>query len=282
MWPFSPKKDNTRKAEKAERRSRLAARTHLFASAAASAALVCFVVFGAVKICRVSDSFGLTKFILINPSEKVTTADIKRFLDLYPGQNIFSVNLEDVRRVLLDHHWIKDVRVTRVPPETIELFVIERQPVAILSAGDERGKTVHYLVDETAMPYAPAAGDDLPDLPKITGFKMEWFRDESEESKIVADELVHAIRLMETAFKENAVAPGKVRRIHFDAEKGYSIFMDSDQKEVVMGWPPYGDNFGRLKQTLAGLADRKDQIEAIDLREADFVVVRGLQEKGQT
>ena len=156
MWPFNGKKDNVRKAEEAERQARSATLRRQVLSVAASLTLVFGVFVGVYKICCISDSFGLAKFILVNPSENVTTAHIKRFLDLYPGQNIFSVDLGEMRTVLLNHHWIADVRVTRVPPETIQLFVIERIPVAILTMTEAPDHRLSYYVEKQEHPSRPS------------------------------------------------------------------------------------------------------------------------------
>ncbi len=281
MWPFNGKKDNVRKAEEAERQARSATLRRQVLSVAASLTLVFGVFVGVYKICCISDSFGLAKFILVNPSENVTTAHIKRFLDLYPGQNIFSVDLGEMRTVLLNHHWIADVRVTRVPPETIQLFVIERIPVAILTMTEAPDHRLSYYVDKTGTPFSPVPEDNALELPEISGFTMAGFLNESGQTKNLSGKLLEAVHLIETARDKAGILSDRVHRIHFDAAKGYSIFIDSDNKQVLMGPPPYGESLRRLTRIMAGLGEKRDQIEAIDLRESEFTVVTGLHEEDQ-
>ena len=87
--------------------------------------------------------------------------------------------------------------------------------------------------------------------------------------------------MIETARDKAGILSDRVHRIHFDAAKGYSIFIDSDNKQVLMGPPPYGESLRRLTRIMAGLGEKRDQIEAIDLRESEFTVVTGLHEEDQ-
>lgn len=56
---------------------------------------------------------------------------IIRLIRLDRGQSIFEVNPQKIRRSLITLQWIKDAIVRRKLPNTIDITVIERRPVAI-------------------------------------------------------------------------------------------------------------------------------------------------------
>ncbi len=282
MWPFKVGKTNKLKVEKDDDRVRVMSLARVAAAGAATLILIAASIFGVVHICRHSDAFGLKKFILLNPSENVTTANIKRFLELYPDQNIFSVDLHSVRKALLKHHWIADARVTRVPPETIELYVFEKVPVAVLTAADTRGEISRYYLDKTGEPFTPIVSEIPEELPEITGFKKEWFRQGSIEASGLHGDLREAIRLMDLFEGNGVAAADRIHSIHFDKKLGYSVVMDADRKKILFGWPPYGDSFTTLGRVLAKIHEDREKVRAIDLRESEFTVVQRMTEEGQT
>ncbi|MCX7974256.1 MAG: FtsQ-type POTRA domain-containing protein [Candidatus Aminicenantes bacterium] len=75
-------------------------------------------------------------------------------------QNILKLDLKRIENVVLAHRWVKQAKVRKVFPNSLEIIIDERQPVAILKQRDQA-----YLIDEEGRKLEP--GDDSSDLPVI-------------------------------------------------------------------------------------------------------------------
>jgi cell division protein FtsQ len=74
------------------------------------------------------------------------------------------VDLALVRERLLKYPWVKDARVSRRLPNTLRIFIIEREPAAIWQSHGQL-----MLVDPTGVPLEPVSTDAMPDLPLLIG-----------------------------------------------------------------------------------------------------------------
>ena len=74
------------------------------------------------------------------------------------------VDLALVRERLLQHPWVKDARVSRQLPNTLRIFIVEREPAAIWQ---NHGQLM--LIDPSGVPLEPVAREAMPDLPLVIG-----------------------------------------------------------------------------------------------------------------
>lgn len=74
------------------------------------------------------------------------------------------VDLALVRERLLKYPWIEDARVSRRLPNTLRIFIVERQPAAIWQ---NHGQLL--LIDGKGVPLEPVKREAMPDLPLIIG-----------------------------------------------------------------------------------------------------------------
>lgn len=74
------------------------------------------------------------------------------------------VDLDLVRERLLKFPWVKDARVSRRLPNTLRIFIIEREAAAIWQSHGQL-----MLVDPTGVPLEPVSTDAMPDLPLLIG-----------------------------------------------------------------------------------------------------------------
>jgi cell division protein FtsQ len=74
------------------------------------------------------------------------------------------VDLAGVRERLIQYPWIEDARVSRRLPNTLRIFIVERQPAAIWQ---NHGQLL--LIDGTGVPLEPVKREAMPDLPLIIG-----------------------------------------------------------------------------------------------------------------
>jgi cell division protein FtsQ len=74
------------------------------------------------------------------------------------------VDLAGVRERLLRYPWIEDARVSRRLPNTLRIFIVERQPAAIWQ---NHGQLM--LIDGKGVPLEPVNREAMPDLPLLIG-----------------------------------------------------------------------------------------------------------------
>ena len=75
-----------------------------------------------------------------------------------------AVELDDVRRDLMQYGWIKDARVSRRLPDTLVVDIVERTPAAIWQ-NDGRLS----LIDDSGVVLEPVTVATMPDLPLVIG-----------------------------------------------------------------------------------------------------------------
>lgn len=106
-----------------------------------------------------SDQFAIRE-IRVAGTDRVPAAWAHDRLGSFEGRRIFGVGLAEVETALAGHDWVRGARLRRLPPNCLEVEILERRPVALTA----RDQTLAYL-DSTGRvigPYDPAIeSDDL-------------------------------------------------------------------------------------------------------------------------
>ena len=79
-------------------------------------------------------------------------------------RSMAAVELDDVRRDLMQYGWIKDARVSRRLPDTLVVDIVDRTPAAIWQ-NDGRLS----LIDDSGVVLEPVTVATMPDLPLVIG-----------------------------------------------------------------------------------------------------------------
>jgi cell division protein FtsQ len=77
------------------------------------------------------------KKVDIYGNEKVETAVIEKHIGNLEGENIYLVDLEDVRNKVSQEPWVAHVIVERVLPSTLQIHILEESPQALFIDGNE-------------------------------------------------------------------------------------------------------------------------------------------------
>jgi cell division septal protein FtsQ len=97
--------------------------------------------------------------------ERLSTGEVLALVDGLRGQNLLAADLGRWQQKLLSSPWVERATIRRVLPSTVEITVIERQPMGVARIG-----TALYLVDAGGViidEYGPTYADI--DLPIIDG-----------------------------------------------------------------------------------------------------------------
>ncbi|UYY59553.1 cell division protein FtsQ/DivIB [Sphingomonas sp. S2-65] len=74
------------------------------------------------------------------------------------------VDLKAIRERLLQYPWVQDARVSRRLPDTLRVFIVEREPAAVWQ---NHGQLM--LVDTAGVPLEPVSREAMPELPLLVG-----------------------------------------------------------------------------------------------------------------
>ena len=91
----------------------------------------------------INSNYFYSKNINISGNKNISNEEIIDFLNIKKDKNIFMYSISSMEEKLLNNNYIKDVKIERKIPDTINIKLQERDIFAILSNGK-----VNYLVDE--------------------------------------------------------------------------------------------------------------------------------------
>ena len=113
-----------------------------------------------------SPRFAL-RTVRVQGLHRATEHELLRLAGVAPGTNLWSLDPATVAQAMAAHPWVRTVEVTRGLPDTLQLRVDERTPVALASLGDL------YVVDADGAPFKRVSAAEALDLPLLTGLSRE-------------------------------------------------------------------------------------------------------------
>jgi len=134
--------------------------------------------------------------VAVTGVDRVPASELIALAGLSAGQRLPDIDAAAIRDALLRHPWVRDARVTTLPPDHVLMAIDERRAAAIVATPDAR-----RFVDADGVPFAPADGAD--DLAVIEGV-------DSAALGVENPLLVQALRLLAAADAEGLPAPQRV------------------------------------------------------------------------
>jgi hypothetical protein len=133
------------------------ARTFLFIGLPAAVATVGLVFAGmeATRFLTTAPQFAVRKVEVVTKGA-ADKDELVRLAGVSPGSNIFSLDLEEIRKRVERDPWVHDATVTRELPNKIQISYRSQEPKAILGAD-----SMYYLNSEGVPFYRVQKGDSL-------------------------------------------------------------------------------------------------------------------------
>jgi cell division septal protein FtsQ len=176
------------------------------------------------------------------------------------------VDLERWRHRILSSPWVEQVALRRVLPSTIEVFIRERQPLAI---GRVRGEL--FLVDGAGRiidDYGP--GYAQFDLPIVDGLAASPARGDSaldEGRAALAARVVSSLRRNEAMYR-------RVSQIDVSNARDAVVILEGDRALVHLGEEQFAERLESYVDLAPALRAQVPEIEYVDLRFDNRVYVR--------
>lgn len=229
-------------------------------------ALAFLLAIAVVVVCLLSSPALEVRIIEFAGLNRVGRQDIQATLDLWPGDNILSVSLEELGRKALSHPWIRYADVQRKLPNTINVRVAERSPIAIIQLDKL------YYADDQGSIFARATAQEGLDFPVITGLEQKDVVDANPRVRRMLEQALGIIRF----FGHNKnLLPGYISEVHVDPVLGLTLVLEDNRASIMLGSEGELEKVGRLHMVLDALRreGKRQAVSRIDLNYRDRVVV---------
>jgi cell division protein FtsQ len=201
--------------------------------------------------------------IVISGNERLSRGEVLAVLSGLRGENLVFTDLNVWRRRLMASPWVRDAALRRSLPSTVEVVLLERQPIGIGRINGEM-----YLIDERGLiidQYGPQYSDF--DLPIIDGLGGGGDSMTDEPRAELAARVVGALKTKPALAKR--LSQVDVTDVH-----NASVILMGDSAVIELG----DDQFLPRLESYLGLAsalrERVPDIDYVDLRFDDRIYVR--------
>lgn len=246
------------------RRSRL---HHLWAAVRVltACAVVAYAGWRGVTLVATAPAL-LVSDITVSGNARLATGEVLAMLDGLRGRNILGLDLPDWRQRLTASPWVADAALRRVLPATIEVQVVEREPMAIARIG-----SALYLIDDTGVvlgEYGPAFAD--LDLPIVDGL------DEPKggsRGQVDSARVALAARVI-AALAARPDLADKVSQIDVSRADDAVVMLEGDTALLRLGDEDFADRLQQYLELGDALRERVAAIDYVDLRFPERLYVR--------
>ena len=217
---------------------------------------------GARSLLKVS-RFAIERVNVAGQS-RLSAAEVVAASGLVPGQSLWSL---DTRRAVTGVETLPLVRraeVVRAWPNRVTVFVEERQPFTLVSAGGL------YWVDEQGVPLGPETRPITLAAPVISGLGAG---DVAAAGRAPSERVTVGVALLRTLVRAQSPLLKDISEVDVSRAEGPVLYM-LDGVEVRIGSEDWDGRLGRLGGVLAQLRASGQRVTSIDLRFRDQVVLR--------
>ncbi|MDR0534311.1 MAG: FtsQ-type POTRA domain-containing protein [Verrucomicrobiales bacterium] len=194
----------------------------------------------------------------------VSRSEVLRVANIQVGQNIMTLNLEEIRQSLKQISYVDTVRVERVLPSRLKITIDERQPVARIDPksldGNELAQSTYYIDAEGYM-MRPKPGEELKLLPVIKGVPADQVQDGQKTDR---PEILSALNLLRLADYAALKGDLDLTQIGVDS-KGYLVLNTRDQGSIHFRTNYLPEQVQRLKTILEYAHSKGLVIRTVDL-----------------
>lgn len=195
--------------------------------------------------------------IVVHGNARLSTRDVLDRLQGLRGEHVLHVDLEHWRQQVMTSRWVEYAAIRRVLPSTIEIFIRERQPLAIGRLHDEL-----YLVDAGGTiidQYGP--GYAKFDLPLVDGLSPQ-----TPGQLMVDDRRVELAGRVIAALRRDDQLYRKVSQIVVNDEHDAAVILDGDRALVRLGEDQFKERLQMYLDLAPRLREQVPVIDSVDLR----------------
>jgi hypothetical protein len=193
-----------------------------------------------------AEALSLQK-IEIRGNARAPKDQILALAGVHTGQNLLSVDPEEVAAGVARHPWVKSAHAERRFPGELSIEVVEHDPRLLVALGN-----VYYANAEGEVVKRQAPGEHEA-LPLVTGLsRAEVERGDGRAQARLRD----AVGFLADLRAVTGAGPVEVDEIHLDAVQGLSFVPAGDTIQVHVGRPPYKEKLEKLEEVRRVLTER--------------------------
>jgi len=199
--------------------------------------------------------------IAVRGHVRLSSGEVQALVDGLRGSSILTADLPEYRARLLQSPWVADVALRRVLPSTIEVFVSEREPVALCRINGQL-----YLIDRAGTvidEFGPKYKTEKFDLPIVDGATTV---PSSGEPMVDPARVALAARVIDDVATNPALA-SRLSQIDVSDAFDAVVLLDDDPAMLHLGT----EKFAQRLQGYLDLADRvRETVPDIDYASLQF------------
>ena len=210
--------------------------------------------------------------ILVSGNERLSRVDVIAVLSGLRGQSLLFTDLDAWRRRLMASSWVREAALRRSLPSTVEVVVLERQPMGV---GRINGEL--YLVDERGVvidQFGPQYADF--DLPMIDGLAAATPSAEPHAAPATMTDETRAdlaARVI-AALKSNAAVARWLSQVDVSDPHNATVILNGDPAVIELGEEQFLPRLESYLGLAAALRERVAEIDYVDLRFEDRIYVK--------
>ena len=231
----------------------------------AALVLFCYASYRAVDLVVRAAPLQVGR-IVVSGNVRLSSAEVQALAHGLYGRSILTADLDACRRRLLESPWVADVALRRVLPSTIEVRVVERQPIGISRLGNQL-----YLIDRSGNvidEFGPRTREF--DLPIVDGLVRTPKRG---KPAIDAERAELAARVIDSVSTRKAIAR-RLSQIDVSDLHDVVVLLEGDSALLHLGEERFVERLQSYLEVASALRDRVSDIDYIDLRFDDRVYVK--------
>jgi cell division protein FtsQ len=208
------------------------------------------------------------KTIKVHGNERLSKESILKQAGIKLRDNILGMNLKVLRNNLLADPWIATAEIERELPDTIQIRIKERIPVAVVELNRP------FFLSEGGKIFKPVESSDRDDVPVITGLKLSDITPDNPRSSRALSAILEVIRL--TRLHGSVLPSHSLHGVHADPQTGLTLFGFPNRMAIKIGYDDYKSKFDRLRDMVAYLrqGDGLLNVGSMDLNDQDRVVIK--------
>jgi cell division protein FtsQ len=201
--------------------------------------------------------------ILVRGTVRLSVGEVLTVLGGLRGEDIVWADLADWRRRLLALPWVRDAALRRSLPSTVEVVVLEREPVGIARLDGDL-----YLIDERAVVidrYGPQYAD--VDLPIIDGLETSAGAPPDSARAALAARLIASLQ-------PRPEVATRVSQVDVSDLRNAAVILSGDPAVLYVGDDRFLARLQSYLELAEALREQVDAIDYVDLRFGDRIYVR--------
>lgn len=223
--------------------------------------LLCGYLFSKIK----DSSYFHVKKMVFKGCENSKEEDLCKISGVIGEKSLFSIDPMVIAKKISSHPWVKEAGVKKQYPDKLNVYVKEREPVAIVSLDNL------YYIDKEGTIFKKLEKEDKTDYLVITGLSEEEAFSDNKDDK---DKIFKAIDLIKFLSKRDTFSDKNVSEINLCEDKGITLFTYNEAIPIKVGTQFSKSEFDRLDRVFKELKKKSMKPEYIDIDYDKRVVVK--------